>query len=55
MTEPEDTIETEAEEKRPEEKKKVDWVAEIRGLVLMLLGVVAFHTLVAKPFYIPSA
>jgi signal peptidase I len=37
-----------------ETKKKIDWLAEIRGLALMLLGVVAFHTLVAKPFYIPS-
>jgi len=36
-------------------KAKIDWVAEIRGLALMLLGVLAFHTLVAKPFYIPSA
>jgi signal peptidase I len=39
----------------PEPKKKIDWLAEARGLALMLLGVVAFHTLVAKPFYIPSA
>ena len=36
-------------------KGKINWLAEIRGLALMLLGVVAFHTLVAKPFYIPSA
>lgn len=36
-------------------KAKVDWLAEIRGLALMLLGVLAFHSLVAKPFYIPSA
>ena len=42
-------------EARPGAKKKVDWPAEIRGLALMLLGVLAFHTLVAKPFYIPSA
>lgn len=34
--------------------KKVDWLAEIRGLALMLLAVLAFHSLVAKPFYIPS-
>ncbi len=33
---------------------KVDWFAEIRGLALMLLAVLAFHSLVAKPFYIPS-
>ncbi len=36
-------------------KPKINWVAEIRGLALMLLGVLAFHSLVAKPFYIPSA
>jgi len=35
-------------------KEKVDWLAELRGLALMLLAVVAFHTFVAKPFYIPS-
>nr|WP_246021663.1 signal peptidase I [Alteraurantiacibacter aquimixticola] len=36
------------------EKKGVNWWAEARGLVLMLLGVLAFHTFIAKPFYIPS-
>lgn len=35
-------------------KAKVNWFAEIRGLALMLLAVLAFHTLIAKPFYIPS-
>jgi len=54
MTEPEAPIET-PPATAPDEKKKVNWLAEIRGLALMLLGVVAFHTLVAKPFYIPSA
>ncbi|MDC8755065.1 signal peptidase I [Erythrobacter sp. sf7] len=38
----------------PEKPHKVDWLAEIRGLALMLLAVLAFHSLVAKPFYIPS-
>ena len=33
---------------------KVNWLAEIRGLAIMLLAVIAFHSLVAKPFYIPS-
>lgn len=32
----------------------IDWLAELRGLVLMLLAVLAFHSLIAKPFYIPS-
>nr|WP_235506631.1 signal peptidase I [Altererythrobacter sp. Root672] len=45
-----------ADESHGKKKKaKVNWVAEIRGLMLMLLGVLAFHTFVAKPFYIPSA
>ena len=52
MSEPEEIAE-EALETAP--KKKVNWLAEVRGLALMLLGVLAFHTLVAKPFYIPSA
>lgn len=37
-----------------EASDKVNWLAEIRGLGLMLLAVLAFHSLVAKPFYIPS-
>jgi len=35
-------------------KDKVDWLSEIRGLALMLLAVLGFHSMVAKPFYIPS-
>ncbi|MBT0669960.1 signal peptidase I [Novosphingobium profundi] len=38
----------------PEEEGKVDWWREVRGLVLMLVGVLAFHSFIAKPFYIPS-
>ncbi len=34
--------------------EKVDWLAEMRGLALMLLAVFAFHSFIAKPFYIPS-
>ena len=30
------------------------WLIELRGLVMMLAAVVTFHSLVAKPFYIPS-
>lgn len=33
---------------------KVNWLAEARGLALMLLAVLVFHSLIAKPFYIPS-
>lgn len=50
-TPPEDT----APPQGSAEKAKINWWHEIRGLALMLLAVVAFHTFVAKPFYIPSA
>lgn len=36
------------------DKEPVDWLGEIRGLALMLLAVLAFHSVIAKPFYIPS-
>lgn len=35
-------------------QEPVDWIGEIRGLVWMLLAVLAFHSFIAKPFYIPS-
>ena len=35
-------------------KRRVDWLGEFKGLALMLLAVFAFHSFVAKPFYIPS-
>ena len=40
--------------KDKKEDEKVNWIAEIRGLSLMLLAVFAFHSFIAKPFYIPS-
>jgi len=41
-------------EDKSEEAEKVNWFAEFRGLALMLLAVLAFHSFIAKPFYIPS-
>jgi signal peptidase I len=35
-------------------RDKVNWLEELRGLAWMLLAVLAFHSFVAKPFYIPS-
>jgi signal peptidase I len=35
-------------------KKKTDWAAEARGILWLILAVLGFHSLVAKPFYIPS-
>jgi signal peptidase I len=45
-----------AGDKLPTEKpaERVDWLRELRGLALMLLAVLCFHSLIAKPFYIPS-
>lgn len=43
-----------AEKKADKREKSVNWIAELRGLALMLLAVLAFHTFIAKPFYIPS-
>jgi signal peptidase I len=36
------------------DKEKVDWLGEVKSIGLLLLAVLAFHSLVAKPFYIPS-
>ncbi|MBC7987797.1 MAG: signal peptidase I [Sphingomonadaceae bacterium] len=36
------------------EKKPTDWWGEIKGIFWLVLAVLAFHSLVAKPFYIPS-
>lgn len=35
-------------------EERINWLVEIRGLALMLLGVLVFHSMIAKPFYIPS-
>ena len=35
-------------------KPKTDWIGEVRSIFFLLLGVLAFHSLIAKPFYIPS-
>src|SRR3546814_15849393 len=42
------------DDKAGKAEDKVNWLTEIRGLALMLLAVLGFHTFIAKPFYIPS-
>ncbi|WP_264572280.1 MULTISPECIES: signal peptidase I [unclassified Sphingobium] len=42
------------ETRRKRADKKTDWVGEIKSIVLLLAAVLAFHSFVAKPFYIPS-
>jgi signal peptidase I len=46
---------TESEKPAVEKPARFDWVGELRGLALMLLAVLGFHSFIAKPFYIPSA
>ena len=52
-----DSVKTEEPPVPPAETKEGKCSAlwrEVRGLMLVLLAVLAFHSLVAKPFYIPS-
>jgi signal peptidase I len=35
-------------------RRRTDWWGEIRGVFWLVLAVLGFHSLVAKPFYIPS-
>ena len=35
-------------------RKATDWWSEIKAIVWLILAVLAFHSFVAKPFYIPS-
>jgi signal peptidase I len=52
--EPADETVSNTAKKKGKKREKVNWFAELRGLALMLLAVLAFHTFIAKPFYIPS-
>ena len=35
-------------------RRRTDWWAEARGIFWLVLAVLGFHSLIAKPFYIPS-
>jgi signal peptidase I len=35
-------------------KPRTDWWGEIKGIFWLILAVLGFHSLIAKPFYIPS-
>lgn len=48
MTEPADS------ERPAASAPPINWLAELRSLALMLLAVLVFHSVIAKPFYIPS-
>ena len=38
----------------PAHHRGVDWWQEIKSIVVLILAVLAFHSFIAKPFYIPS-
>jgi signal peptidase I len=37
-----------------EDKQPTDWWAELKAILWLVLAVLAFHSFIAKPFYIPS-
>jgi signal peptidase I len=37
-----------------DERTRTDWWAEARGILWLVLAVLGFHSLIAKPFFIPS-
>jgi len=53
---PNDTAAPATEIAAADSKKKqgTDWWAELRAIFWLVLAVLAFHTFIAKPFYIPS-
>jgi signal peptidase I len=53
-TQPSDTPSKDTSSNDHPQDEKVDWLAEARGLLVMLLTVLAFHSFIAKPFFIPS-
>lgn len=53
----EEAIEENAASRKSGTKRQplgVDWLGELRSLAVLLIGVLAFHSFIAKPFYIPS-
>jgi signal peptidase I len=53
MSDPVPAAET-AAPAEPAARKGTDWWAEIKGIFWLVIAVLAFHSLIAKPFYIPS-
>ena len=47
-----ETLQFELDEEH--DHRRTDWWAEIRGIFWLVIAVLGFHSLVAKPFYIPS-
>jgi signal peptidase I len=47
-------VETSTAAPPPAAKRPFDWWGELKAILLLALGVLALHTFIAKPFYIPS-
>ncbi|MBB4640486.1 signal peptidase I [Rhizorhapis suberifaciens] len=49
-------LERREEQQQPKQAhaESTDWKAELQSLAILILAVLGFHSLVAKPFYIPS-
>ncbi|MDT8760429.1 signal peptidase I [Sphingomonas psychrotolerans] len=45
---------TQEHSEETEKSRGTDWWAELRGIFWLILAVLGFHSLIAKPFYIPS-
>lgn len=51
---PGNPADTKVETSDAKDDDKVDWVGEVKSISLLILGVLALHSFVVKPFYIPS-
>ena len=49
-----DTTETNISKSVAEPKPGVDWWSEVKGIFWLILAVLGFHSIIAKPFFIPS-
>jgi len=54
MTDPISPTAPAAPAAKADEKKPTDWWAEVKAIFWLVVAVLAFHSFVAKPFYIPS-
>ena len=55
MSAQEESISAEpAAPEKAEKKAGTDWLAELRAILWLILAVLGFHSLIAKPFFIPS-
>ncbi len=54
QTETSEPVKTDAADKKAVARNGTDWWGEVKAIFWLVLAVLAFHSFVAKPFYIPS-